>query len=309
VSDNFLDSAWYFLRYPSSGFDDRPFDPELTRTWLPVDMYVGGPEHSVLHLLYARFITMALHDLGHLPFPHPFTRFYAHGHITKDGGKMSKSRGNVINPDDYMETRGADTLRLYLMFLGPYDQGGDFTDRGMSGIERFLRRLWELVSRHVGQLDPTPPPREIARAQHRTVHKVSEDIAAFKYNTAIAALMEYLNALQRREGLHDEELSTFLLLLAPFAPHITEELWARLGKPYSIHQQPFPEADPALLATVLVQVAVQVDGRTKGVIEVPPNATEAEALAAAETLPAVASRGAAARRVIYVPGRVLNIVT
>jgi leucyl-tRNA synthetase len=137
VSDNFLDSAWYFLRYPSSNCSDVPFDPQITATWLPVDMYIGGAEHSVLHLLYSRFITMVLHDLGYIPFEEPFRCFRAHGLLTKDGAKMSKSKGNVVNPDQYIEEYGADTLRTYLMFLGPYDQGGDFSDRGIAGIRRF----------------------------------------------------------------------------------------------------------------------------------------------------------------------------
>ncbi|MGH2586575.1 MAG: class I tRNA ligase family protein, partial [Dehalococcoidia bacterium] len=310
VSDNFLDSAWYFLRYPSSAENDRPFDPELTRRWLPVDMYIGGPEHSVLHLLYSRFITMALHDLGHLPFPEPFHRFRAHGILTKDGAKMSKSRGNVINPDEYMDGHGADTLRMYLLFLGPFEQGGAFTDRGIGGIERFLQRVWSLVHRYLAAPAGDPLPAEANRELHRTIHRVAGEIPALKYNTAIAALMEYLNTLQHRPVLHSEEIESVLLLLAPFAPHIAEELWARLGKPYSIHQQPFPRADAAFLVQERVGVAVQVNGRTRGVVELPPAASEAEALAAARTLTSVQSRlaGAPVRRVIYVPEKVINIV-
>jgi leucyl-tRNA synthetase len=311
VSDNFLDSAWYYLRYPSVGFDDRPFDTELTYKWLPVNMYIGGPEHSVLHLLYSRFITMALHDLGYLDFEEPFERFRAHGHITKDGTKMSKSRGNVVNPDEYIDRIGADTVRLYLMFLGPYEQGGDFTDRGMGGVYRFLNRVWNLVLRNAGNLQFAALPREARQELHRTIQKVSEDIQSLKYNTAIAALMEYLNALQLRSVLYDEEVTSLLLMLAPMAPHITEELWQRLGKSYSIHQQTFPKADPAFLIRERVSVAVQVNGRIRGQLELSPNASEEEAVEAAKELPSVQShlRGASIKRVVYVPSRIISIVT
>jgi leucyl-tRNA synthetase len=311
VSDNFLDSAWYFLRYPSTDFDDRPFDQELTAKWLPVDMYIGGAEHSVLHLLYSRFVTMALHDLGYVPFEEPFRRFRAHGLLVKDGAKMSKSHGNVVNPDAYVERLGADTLRLYLVFLGPYEQGGDFSDRGIGGMRRFLSRVWELVLRHQGQLRPEPPPREERQALHRTIQRVSEDLPALRYNTAVAALMAYLNTLQPRATLHDEEVSGLLLLLAPCAPHIAEELWARLGKPYSIHQQRFPTADVTLLARSLVPVAVQVNGRTRGLVELTPDAAEADAVQAARRVAAVQQvlAGTTLRRVIYVPGRIINLLT
>ena len=310
VSDNFLDSAWYFLRYPSTEFDDRPFDPELTAKWLPVDMYIGGREHAVLHLMYSRFVAMALHDLGYLPFDEPFARFRAHGTITKGGAKISKSRGNVINPDEYIERWGADTFRMYLMFMGPYDQGGDFSDRGIAGVRRFLNRVWELVTAQADRLDGAAAPPEERRRLHRTIHAVTEDIRELRYNTAIAALMEYANAIGRRERLHAEEVEGLLLLLAPFAPHMTEELWARIGRPYSIHQQSWPAADPALLARAVEVVAVQVDGRTRATIELPSGADQDEAVAAARQVEAVRRYldGAAIARVVYVPGRVLNLV-
>ena len=314
VSDNFLDSAWYFLRYPSSDVQDRPFDPELTRKWLPVDMYIGGAEHAVLHLLYSRFITMALHDLGHLPFEEPFVRFRAHGLLTKNGSKMSKSRGNVVNPDAYFDRLGADTLRMYLVFLGPYERGGEFnpSDTGIGGVRRFLGRVWDLVVSHAGTLSDAPPPLEARRTLHRAIQQVTEDLEQLRYNTAVAVLMTYLNTLHDRPVLHDEEVSCLLRLLAPFAPHLAEELWARLGKPYSIHQQAFPAATPALLETELVSVAVQIDGRTRGVLRLSSDADEAEALEAARSMDAVRrslARVEDVRRVVYVPRRVLNLVT
>ncbi|HYU73084.1 MAG TPA: leucine--tRNA ligase [Ktedonobacteraceae bacterium] len=205
VSDNFLDSAWYFLRYPSRDLDTHPFDRELTHKWLPVNMYIGGPEHSVLHLLYSRFITLALHDLSYLDFEEPFEHFRAHGHITMDGTKMSKSRGNVVNPDEYINRVGADSLRLYLMFLGPFDQGGDFNDRSMGGVNRFLNRIWDIVLRNRDHLRTSTPAKEARQELHRTIQKVSEDMQVLKYNTAIAALMEYLNILSSRQNLYEME--------------------------------------------------------------------------------------------------------
>jgi leucyl-tRNA synthetase len=282
----------------------------LTRKWLPVDMYIGGAEHSVLHLLYSRFITMALHDLGHLEFEEPFTRFRAHGLLAKDGSKMSKSRGNVVNPDMYFDRLGADTLRMYLVFLGPYDRGGEFSDTGIGGIRRFLGRVWELVLRNAEGLLQDQPSIGRRRGLHRTIRSVTLDLENLRYNTAIAALMSYVNTLQGQASLYDEEVSSLLLMLAPFAPHLAEELWARLGKPYSIHQQAFPVVSDPLLAQDFASVAVQINGRTRGHVQLAPDAPESEALAAAELLPRVSHVAAAElQRVVYVPGRILNFVT
>jgi leucyl-tRNA synthetase len=305
VSDNSLDSAWYFLRYPSSAVEDRPFDPQQTAKWLPVEMYVGGAEHAVLHLMYSRFITMALYDLGHLPFEEPFIRFRANGMLSKDGAKMSKTRGNVVSPDGYFDRLGADTLRTYLVFMGPLDRGGEFSDQGIGGVRRFLGRVWDMVVQHVGSVSADLPPLEARRTLHRTIRQVTDDLRDLRYNTAIAALMAYLNTLQGRESVHDEQLDTLLRLLAPFAPHMTEELWSRLGKPYSIHQQPFPVASESLIAVEQVRVAVQVNGRTRGVINLAPDAPQEQAVEAArQALPHAPAPG----RVVYVPGRIINLV-
>ncbi|MEO8563926.1 MAG: leucine--tRNA ligase, partial [bacterium] len=187
VSDTFLDSAWYFLRYPSSDRNDVPFDRALTKKWLPVHSYIGGNEHAVLHLLYSRFVTMVLHDAGHIDFEEPFTRFRAHGMIVREGAKMSKSRGNVVNPDVYIDEWGADAFRTYLMFLGPFEEGGDFRDKGISGVKRFLDRLWRSV--HDARRDGAPDAA-VERKLHQTIRKVGDDIARLSYNTAIAAMME-----------------------------------------------------------------------------------------------------------------------
>jgi leucyl-tRNA synthetase len=310
VSDNFLDNAWYFLRYPSTQFDDRPFDAELTAKWLPVDMYIGGREHSVLHLMYTRFITMALHDLGYLPFDEPFKRFRAHGIITKDGAKISKSRGNIINPDQYIATWGADTVRTYLMFMGPYTQGGDFSDRGISGVRRFLNRVWNLVVKHAGRLNSGTAPAAYRRQLHQTIKSATEDIRELGYNTAIASLMVYASSIQQRDKLYAEEVEGLLLLLAPFAPHITEELWERIGRPYSIHQQTWPVADPTLLVREMETIAIQINGRTRGTVELPTGAAQTAAVEAARQVESVQRHlnGSLIQRVVYVPGRIINLV-
>ncbi|GHO94328.1 leucine--tRNA ligase [Reticulibacter mediterranei] len=312
VNDNFLDSAWYFLRYPSSNDDTQPWNPALTRKWLPIDMYIGGPEHSVLHLMYARFITMALYDLGYLHFDEPFKRFRAHGLITKDGAKISKSRGNVINPDDYIAQFGADVFRIYLMFMGPYEIGGDFSDRGIGGVVRFLDRVWQLVTSHTRNAAKQAPQGEAKRTQHQTIKRVTEEIAALKYNTTIAALMEYLNTLEaRREQVTRAELQTLLLLLAPFAPFLTEELWERMGNTFSIHKASWPSYDPAILHTESITLIVQVNGRVRDRIEVSHEATEAaiqnEVLASEKVKRFIGEQHI--QRVVYVPGRLVNVVT
>ena len=307
VSDTFLDSSWYFLRYPSVDRDDVPFDPVLTEKWLPVDSYIGGNEHAVLHMLYSRFITMVMHDAKMLPFEEPFARFRAHGTIVREGAKMSKSRGNVVNPDEYIEAWGADSFRTYLMFLGPYEEGGDFQDRGISGVKRFLDRLWSsaIESRREGAPDPA-----VMRKLHKTIRKVTEDIPALGYNTAIAAMMEYMKTLRAGERTpHIDEVEPVARLVAPFAPHIAEELWERFGHKRSIFDSGWPSFDPALAADELVTIAVQVNGKTRGTILVSPEATQEGVMAAALADQAIAKFVTTdPARVIFVPGRLLNIV-
>jgi leucyl-tRNA synthetase len=311
VSDNFLDSAWYFLRYLSHDDDTQPWDPALVHKWLPVDMYIGGTEHSVLHLIYVRFIMMALHDLGYLEFEEPFKRFRANGTLTKDGAKISKSKGNVVNPDDYISRFGADVFRVYLMFMGPYDAGGDFSDRGIGGVVRFLDRIWSLVTRHAESTNTEALQGEERRTLHRVIKRVTEDLGALKYNTAVAALMEYLNSLETRQALTLEELRTLLLLLAPMAPYITEELWQRLGQHPSIHTASWPIFDAEAIEAETMILPVQVNGRVRGHIEVAHDTPEAEIKRQALLVPQVQPFIAAQKvsRMIYVPGRLVNIVT
>jgi leucyl-tRNA synthetase len=308
VSDTFLDSAWYFLRYPSTDCDDVPFDRTLTEKWLPVHSYIGGNEHAVLHLLYSRFVTMVLHDAGHLAFEEPFTKFRAHGMIIRDGAKMSKSRGNVVNPDEYIERWGADTFRMYLMFLGPYEEGGDFRDQSIAGVRRYLDRLWSSV---VDATDRGEPDATVMRKLHQTIRKVSADIPALSYNTAVAAMMEYLNVVRRGERrAHRAEVAPLVQLVAVFAPHAAEELWERLGHHTSVFDSGWPAFDAALAAEDLVTVAVQVNGKTRGTIRIPHGADQEAAIAAAMQEPAIAKFvGAAPKKIVFVAGRLLSLVT
>ena len=307
VSDTFLDSAWYFLRYPSTNFEDVPFDPAMTKKWLPVNSYIGGNEHAVLHLLYSRFVNMVLYDAGHVDFEEPFTKFRAHGMIIREGAKMSKSRGNVVNPDEYIERWGADTFRTYLMFLGPYEEGGDFRDQSIAGVRRFLDRLW--TSAVQARRDGTPD-RDVMRKLHQTIKKVGEDVPRLSYNTAIAAMMTYMNTLREGERVaHLDEVKPLVQLVAPFAPHIAEELWERLGGQGSVFENRWPAYDSALAADELVTIAVQVSGKTRGTIQVTPDIDQDGAFAAAMAEPSISKFvPGPPKRVIYVKGRLLNIV-
>ncbi|HET6763202.1 MAG TPA: leucine--tRNA ligase [Longimicrobiaceae bacterium] len=310
VSDTFLDSAWYFLRYPCAGRDDVAFDPGITRRWLPVDSYIGGNEHAVLHLLYARFITMALKDMGLVDFEEPFVRFRAHGLIIKEGAKMSKSKGNVVVPDAYISDWGADTFRTFLMFLGPYQEGGDFRDAGLAGPYNFLNRLWDTaISAVDAPLDP-----QVEQKLHATIKKVTEDLEALSYNTAVAAMMEYLNVV-RAGGRTPEKAAVqpLLLLVAPFAPHMAEELWERLGHANGksiFDSAAWPPFDAAKAVADTVEFVVQVNGKLRARMPMPRGITEADARAAAMANENVRSfvDGKEIRKLVFVADRLVNIV-
>ncbi len=310
VSDTFLDSAWYYLRYPSTEFDDRPLDPARTKTWCPVATYIGGNEHAVLHLLYARFLAMALYDLGYLDFDEPFLKFRAHGLIVKDGAKMSKSRGNVVIPDDYLARWGADTFRMYLMSLGPFQEGGDFRDAGISGPRRFLDKVWELVRRCVSEDAIGEINHPVMVKWHQTKQKVTQDIQDLKYNTAIAALMELLNVMRGVQCYEQKVVEDMLVMLAPFAPHFTEECWERLGHEQSIFDAAWPSWDSALLVEDQTEVVIQVNGRTRSKVQVPRDSDEATVVAAALADEKIQRHlaGKAVRKRIYVPNRLVNLV-
>lgn len=308
VSDTFLDSGWYFLRYPSTDFDDRPFDAAVTKRWLPVDTYIGGNEHAVLHLLYSRFLTMVLHDLGHLDFEEPFSVFRAHGLIIAEGAKMSKSKGNVVVPDPIIEEYGADTFRTYLMFLGPFETGGDYRQEGIQGPFGFLHRLFDTVVSAVdGDVDP-----QVERKLHRTIRQVTEQLPTLQYNTAVAAMMEYLNAVRAggRQAVKGE-VEPLVVLVAPFAPHLAEELWERLGHDASVFDGAnWPAYDPAKTVDEAVNIAVQVNGKLRGTVQAAPGAAEADvvALARAEENVARHLEAVTERKVVFVRDRLVNFV-
>ena len=311
VTDTFLDSAWYYLRYPSTRATrakQAPWDPAITKQWLPVNMYIGGVEHSVLHLLYARFLGMVFHDWGLVPFEEPFTRFRAHGLVTKDGTKMSKSKGNVVNPDDYLTAYGSDALRMHLAFLAPLEQGGSFNDTGVRGITRFLERVWKFYD---GAKFAAKTDGALARAVHQTIAKVTKDTEALQYNTAISALMMLLNAFaERRVSVSRSDALVFLQLIAPFAPHLAEELWAGLKQKGSIHRSEWPEADVERLVSATATVVVQVNGKVRDRIEIPLGLGEAEIRSRVLGLEKVKAQlgGREPKKFIYVPGRIASIV-
>ena len=309
VSDTFLDSAWYFLRYPSTEFHDRPFDLERTKTWLPVTSYIGGNEHAVLHLLYSRFTTMVLKDLGHIAFEEPFPKLRAHGLIVKDGAKMSKSRGNVVVPDSYIQRWGADTFRMYLMFLGSFQEGGDFREEGITGVRRFLEKVWTQAHEAAAAPDGPPPP-EVARKLHQTIRKVTADTERLDYNTAIAAMMEYVNVVRDANGVVRQAVEPLVVMLAPYAPHLAEELWATLGHEPSIFSTRWPTWDERLATAGDVEIAVQVNGKLRARLQLPRGASQDDVVAQALADEGVKRfvDGQTVRKVVYVPDRLVNLV-
>ena len=320
--DTFVDSSWYMERFTSPKYDQGPFDPRAIKQWMPVDQYTGGAEHAVMHLLYARFFTKALRDMGLVEFDEPFLRLFNQGVILgEDHEKMSKSRGNVVNPDDFVASLGADSVRCFLMFLGPWDQGGPWSTSGINGLARWLNRVWEICQYDPSQLDSSPTDgeaiRDTLRLLHQTIKKCYKDLDRFKFNTAIAGLMGFSNHMHRvwNEGAVDsatfrECIEKFLVMLAPFAPHVSEELWERTGRPYSIHNQMFPQWDEGLAARDVITLIVQVNGRLRDKLQVPADVAEEEAKRLALASPKVKAflDDKQPERTVYVPGRLVNVV-
>ena len=320
--DTFFDSSWYMLRYTSPQYSQGAFDPKLLEKWMPVDQYTGGAEHAVMHLLYSRFFIKALRDMGLVEFDEPFRRLFNQGVILgEDHEKMSKSRGNVVNPDDVVGQLGADAVRCFLMFIGPWDQGGPWSDVGINGVARWLNRVWTIVERDPSNLDSKPGggdnARETLRLLHQTIRKCHSDLDRFKFNTTIASLMEFSNHLSKvwAEGSVDaatwrECIEKMLLILAPIAPHISEEMWELTGHQYSIHQQRFPEWDEELAAEETITLVLQVNGKVRDRIQVPVDIDEAEAqeLALASPKVRVFTQDKTVNKAIYVPGRLVNVV-
>ena len=320
--DTFVDSSWYFLRYCDANNDAAPWDPAIVARWMPVDQYIGGVEHAILHLMYARFFSKALTDLGHLEVQEPFERLFTQGMITRDGAKMSKSRGNVISPQTYVERYGADTARTYILFIGPPDQDADWSDEGVEGVHRFLSRLWRLSAEAVETLpdEPVPEPAEgpdleLLRKTHWAIEKVTNDLAGrFAFNTAIAAIMELTNEVSR---LRDEAgpgamrfaLRTASSLLFGFAPHTAADAYDRLtGR--RVWEEPWPRPDLAYLERDTYVLVCQVNGRVRDRVQAPTGAAREELERLALAAPNVRAHvdGKDVVKVVVVPGRLVNVV-
>jgi len=338
--DGFACSSWYFLRFVSPDYEDGPFDPALLAQWGPPDLYVGGAEHAVMHLLYARFWTKVMADAGLVPFREPFPALRSqgvmHARDPETGGgtdkpfdsaqgrhnrtvrRMSKSAGNVVTPDGVAATHGADALRIYLLFMAPFEKDTVWEEDGITGAKRFLNRVWRLANAVTATNQPTRQPAgHLTSYLHRTIQRVTTDVEAFKFNTGIAALMECLNEMSAHYHAHGvtaelaEVTRTFVLLLAPFAPHMAEELWARLGGSYSVHQQAWPQFDPDLAAEEMTTLVVQINGKVRARIEVPVDIGGEEAKETALSDENVQRHigNQEIRKIIYVPGRLVNVVT
>ena len=312
VSDNFLCSAWYFYRYPSTDFHDRAFDRAITDKWLPVDLYVGGHEHAVLHLLYSRFLCMALKKIGLIDFEEPFKTFVAHGLLVRNGVKMSKSKGNVIRPEDYLDRYGTDAFRVYLMFMGDYLEGGDFKDKGVQAMYRFLERIW--IAFHTMEWEPDEPDESVDPETrywtHRTIKKVTEDILRFSYNTALSRMMELFNHMVKHRVGNRPVLEAFTKLLSPFAPHLCEELWEQLGNKQSIFDQPWPEYSEAFATREDVEYVIQINGKVRAKIHAPRGLTETEMEKLWKVNPMVNKwiKDRTIIKTVFVPEKLVNIV-
>ena len=299
-------SSWYFLRYIDPTNDEAIASPEALKYWLPVDWYNGGMEHTTLHLLYSRFWHKFLYDEGVVPTPEPYQKRTSHGMILGENGeKMSKSRGNVVNPDDIVRDYGADTLRTYEMFIGTFDAAAAWSENGVKGCRRFLERVWKCAEMVT---DETGISSDLETKIHQTIKKVSSDFETLKYNTAIAAMMELVNEFYKKGSVTKDEFKTLLILLNPVAPHITEELWEKLGEKDYLFRQSWPEYDDAKTKESVIEIGVQVNGKVRGTVSLAVDASQEEALAAGKAAVADKIEGKTIVKEIYVPGRILNIV-
>lgn len=310
--DTFVDSAWYFLRYPDPKNKKELFDKLRVNLWMPVDAYIGGAEHVTKHLLYARFINMFLHDNGYVQADEPFSMFRHQGLILgPDGQKMSKSRGNIVNPDEVVQAYGADSVRMYLCFMGPYEQGGPWNPKGINGTYRFLNRVWKLThSIILSRAKRGEGSKQIEKSLNKTIKKVGEDIENFRFNTAVSELMKLLNLIEENNDISKEQLETFLKILAPFAPFLAEELWEQLGGKKSVHLEGWPEYDPALIKEKKVDLIVQINGKTRGVVVVPADShqKDVEELAKADEKIKKYLAGQDIKKVIFVQNRLINFL-
>jgi leucyl-tRNA synthetase len=327
--DTFVDSSWYFLRFLSPERTDQAIRSEAVNRWLPVDQYIGGVEHAILHLLYARFLVKVFRDMGLVSFPEPFERLFTQGMILKDGVKMSKSQGNVVAPDDLIRKYGADTVRLYTLFIGPPEKDAEWNDRGVEGAYRFLQRYWRIVGEVVeraentastGSTDwaPSGPRRQLRRRVHELTHQVVSDMDRLHLNTAVSGMMQLLNVL---EDFHtadgdlaapevSEAIDMGTRLLAPMAPHTAEAAWERLGHGDSVFHASWPKPSPEALRKDLLSLVVQVNGRVRSKVEVPPDASQTAIREAvlADAKVRQHTEGKRVAQVVVVPGRLVNVV-
>ncbi len=320
--DTFMCSSWYQYAYVSPYYEgETPIDPAKGAYWLPVDQYTGGVEHATMHLMYTRFFTKVMHDMGLVDFDEPMLRLFTQGIILgEDNEKMSKSRGNVVNPDDYVSTVGADAVRAFIMFIGPWELGGSWVSTGIDGITRFMNRVWSVVLEPRDEPQKPATAKEIAdlrRLTHKTIHRVTDDIEVFKFNTMLAALMEFNNYLLKAKDTDvygteawAEAVESMVLMCAPIMPHITEELWELMGKPYSVHQQSWPAWSEELAADDVVTIVIQVNGKVRARLQVPADITDEDAntLALAQENVQRYIEGKKIVKQVYVPGRLVNIV-
>ncbi|MDO8603149.1 MAG: leucine--tRNA ligase [Candidatus Omnitrophota bacterium] len=327
--DTFVDSSWYFLRYLSPRDDKGPFNKDLVNKWLPVDQYIGGVEHAILHLLYSRFIVKVLYDMGHVGFKEPFAKLFTQGMITKNGIKMSKSRGNVVSSDDLIEKYGADTVRLYTLFISPPEKDAEWGDRGVEGAWRFLNRVWRLIEDNAhaggwwsvegGEKDSTEKDKKLKQKTHYTIKKVTEDMEeTFHFNTAISSIMELVNEIYEYIGLKHgasgpqlkEAVQTVVILLAPFVPHIAEEMWEKLGNKESVFNAEWPECDKSALNQSTIELPIQINGKLRSKIKAPSAAGEDEIkkLVLNDSLVNKWLEGKEPKKIIVVKGKLVNLV-
>ncbi len=312
---NWAGSSWYFLRYIDPQNDEAFAAPEKLKKWLPVNLYNGGMEHTVLHLLYSRFWHKFLFDLKLVPTPEPYSKRISHGMILgSDGEKMSKSRGNVQNPDEIIEKFGADTLRLYEMFIGPFDQAASWNEGGVIGVRKFLEKVEKLSEKELidcadGKCAEAVP-ENFKRALHKTIKKVTEDLENFHFNTAVSACMIFVNEAGKLDQLPRAAFEQFLTILAPFAPHLCEELWEKLGHKKSIHLESWPSFDPKLAQDDQIELVVQINGKLRETISVAADITEKEAIELAKKSEKIQKwlEGKEIRKQIFVPGKLVNLV-
>ncbi|MGI9148275.1 MAG: leucine--tRNA ligase [Chloroflexota bacterium] len=319
--DTFMDSSWYFLRYTSPHCDTEPFDKNNVRYWLPVDLYMGGAEHAVMHLLYSRFFTRVLNDMGLVDFREPIRRLFNQGEVLgPDGKRMSKSHGNVVNPDEHVERSGADAVRGWLAFLGPWDQGGPINDSALGAIRDLIRDIWNLATSPPPEQARGPADEDLQRAMHATIKGVGQDVEGFRFNVMVSKLMILRNDLKRAytdntagAGVWNDAIRVFVLLAAPVFPHVAEELWTQaLGLPYSIHQQPWPAYDESILVQSQVTLVVQVNGKVREQVVVSADVARDEAqvrelVLQLPRMQAYLSAGTV-QRIIVVPGKLANVV-